>query len=103
MQKVNKNTIIERFQSDKSILKDFGVDRIGLFGSYIRNEQSDGSDIDLLVEFDKDKKTFRNLIALAEYAESIFGKQVEVVTPESLSPYLAPYIKKEVHYVQVTD
>jgi uncharacterized protein len=47
MKTVNKNTIIERFQSDKSILKDFGVDKIGLFGSYIKDEQSTKSDIDL--------------------------------------------------------
>jgi len=103
MEKVDKDIIIERLKADMSVLKDFGVDKIGLFGSFIRDEQSNDSDIDLLVEFNKDKKTFKNLIALAEYAEKIFGRQVEVVTSESLSPYLAPYIKKEAHYVQIAD
>lgn len=103
MQKVNKDIIIEQLKANKSLLKDFGVDKIGLFGSFIRDEQSDKSDIDLLVEFAKDKKTYKNLHALAEYAEKIFGRQVEVVTPESLSPYLAPYIEREVHYVQIAN
>ncbi|GAH47221.1 unnamed protein product, partial [marine sediment metagenome] len=39
-------------------IKKYGVKRIGVFGSYVRNEQKSESDIDILVEFEKGKKTF---------------------------------------------
>ena len=103
MGKIDKDIIIEKLQENLGDLKKFGVYRIGLFGSYIRNEQTGKSDIDLMVEFMKGKKTFKNFLALCEYTENIFGRKVELVTPESLSPYISPYIKKEVHYVQVAD
>jgi len=103
MSATSKKEIIETLKKNSSVLRDLGVSKIGLFGSYVRDEQLEKSDVDLLVEFMKDKKTFKNLMALANYTEKTLGKKVDLVTPESLSPYIAPHIKKEIFYVQITD
>jgi len=78
----------------------FGVNKIGLFGSYVRNEQSTQSDIDILVGFEPSKETFDNYMNLYNYLENLFaGEKVEVVTLNGLSPYIGPTILKEVNYV----
>ncbi len=79
---------------EREIKKRFGVRRIGLFGSFARGEQKDTSDVDILVEFEE--PTFDNFMNLAFFLEDLFGRRVELVTPDSLSPYIAPYVKKEV-------
>lgn len=76
------------------IKKKFGVKRIGLFGSFARGEQKDTSDVDILVEFEE--PTFDNFMNLAFFLEDLLSRRVELVTPDSLSPYIAPFVKKEV-------
>lgn len=83
----------------KDTIKSYGVNKIGLFGSFIKGSQNAESDVDLLVEFLPDKKNFRNFINLAFFLEDMLNRKVEIVTAESLSPYLKPYILKEVEYV----
>jgi len=78
-----------------------GVRRLGLFGSFARGEQGADSDVDLLVEFTPGQKTFDNFMQLAFFLEDLFHRRVELVTPESLSPYLRPYIMDEVEYASV--
>jgi predicted nucleotidyltransferase len=77
-----------------------GINTIGLFGSYVRGEPYEKSDIDLLIEFEKDKESFDNFMELCYLLEEIFeGEKVEVVTKNSLSPYIGPEILLEVEYV----
>ena len=80
-------------------VKSLGVKKIGLFGSFVREEQSATSDLDLLVEFEQGKKTYDNFIQLCFFLEDLFKRQVELVTIESLSPYIGPHIMNEVEYV----
>ncbi len=79
---------------EREMKKRFGIKRIGLFGSFARGEQKDASDIDILVEFEE--PTFDNFMNLAFFLEDLFSRKVELVTPDSLSPYAAPYVEKEV-------
>lgn len=79
----------------------FGVSRLGIFGSFVKGEQKKFSDVDVLVEFREGKKTYRNFISLAFFLEEILGREVELVTTESISPYLRPHILEEVEYVKV--
>lgn len=53
----NKENIIATLQLHKSELSKFGVQNIGLFGSYLRNQQTSNSDIDLLITLNREKKT----------------------------------------------
>jgi predicted nucleotidyltransferase len=93
-----KKELIDLIISNSQRLKKYGVLRIGLFGSFARNEPTSSSDIDLLVEFESDKKTFDNFIELAYFLEDATDRGIDIVTPESLSPYIGPHILSEVEY-----
>ncbi|GAB3894632.1 hypothetical protein GCM10028803_09890 [Larkinella knui] len=54
----SKEQAMERIESHQSALKQFGAARLGLFGSFVRNQQKDDSDIDFVVEFQEGKKTW---------------------------------------------
>jgi len=97
----HKNDILDTFQKNSAQLKAFGVKRIGLFGSFVRGQQHNTSDIDLLVEFEASQKTFDNFMALSFFLEDLLGRKVEIVTKESLSPYIGPHILSEIEYVTV--
>ena len=84
---------------NRSYLQTLGVRKIGLFGSFVRDEQHPGSDIDLLVEFEPGRKTFDTYMELSFFLEEVLEHKTELVTMESLSPYLGPHILKEVEYV----
>jgi uncharacterized protein len=79
-------------------LRNFGVRRWGVFGSFVTGRQSDQSDIDILIEFEPGKKSFDNFMRLATFLEQQIGRHVELVTPESLSPHIGPHILREVEY-----
>jgi predicted nucleotidyltransferase len=96
-----KQDILRILQDSQTNLRVFGVKRIGLFGSYVRGEQRPGSDIDFLVEFETGRKTFDTFIGLSFFLEDVLQHKVELVTIESLSPYIGPYILQEVEYASL--
>jgi len=96
---LSKDIILQKLSEHQSDLLNYGVEQIGLFGSYSRNEANENSDIDLLVDISKEKKTFRNYMALCYYLEALLGKKVELVTKQSLSRYIGPHILNSVEYV----
>jgi predicted nucleotidyltransferase len=98
---LHKKAILQTLASHKVQLAGFGVNQIGLFGSYVRNEATENSDIDILVDIRKDKKTFNNFLSLNYYLEDLLGKKVELVTIQSLSPYIGPHILTTVEYVPI--
>jgi predicted nucleotidyltransferase len=94
-----KDAIIILLKSYKSKFKELGIARVGLFGSYVREEQSPDSDIDLLIDFEPGKASFDNLMAFHDIVETIFkNEKVDVVTKNGLSPYIGPKILNEVQY-----
>ena len=96
-----KDDVKAALRESRERLRALGVSRIGLFGSFAREEQRRDSDIDMLVEFAPERKTFDNFMALSFFLEDLFGRRVELVTSESLSPYIGPHILKEVEYVSL--
>lgn len=68
---------------------------LALFGSVARNEATETSDIDVLVEFAPNQKNFDRFMALADLLEQTLGRHVEVVTTEALSPFIGPHILAE--------
>lgn len=76
----------------------FGVNRYGLFGSFVNGRQNAESDVDLLVDFRPGTKSFDSFMELAFFLEEILGRKVDLVTRESLSPYIGPKILAEVEY-----
>jgi predicted nucleotidyltransferase len=94
-----KQDIVTVLRENRELIQELGVKRLGLFGSFVRGEQRAESDVDLLVEFEPGKKTFDNFMALAFLLEDLLRRRVELVTAESLSPYLRPHILDEVEDV----
>jgi uncharacterized protein len=98
---MRKDYISEIISQNKAIFQSFGVKKLGLFGSMVRDENTENSDIDLLVEFQDGKKTFDNFMDLSFILEDLFDKKIDLVTPESLSDNLKAHIFPEVKYFEV--
>lgn len=94
-----KESVFFILQKHQEQIKALGVRRLGLFGSFARGQQDESSDVDVLVEFIPGKKGFDNFIQLAFLLEELLERRVELITPESLSPYIGPHILREIEYV----
>ena len=94
----NKEEVLALLRQHGAQLRRYGVKRCGLFGSFARGQQNIGSDIDLLVEFESGSKSFDNFMSLAFFLEEVMGRKVDLITTESLSPYIGPRILHEVEY-----
>lgn len=93
-----KEGTLSLLEEHEEQIRGFGVRRLGLFGSFSRGEQDATSDIDFVVEFRGREKTFDNFYRLAVFLEEVLQRPVELVTPESLSPYIGPHILGDVEY-----
>ncbi len=89
----------ELLNTHASRIREFGVEQIGVFGSFARGEQTDTSDIDLMVVFAPGKKTYRNFIDLAYFLEDNAGRRIELLTPEALSDRIRDRVLSQVDYV----
>ncbi|WP_062123477.1 nucleotidyltransferase family protein [Geofilum rubicundum] len=95
-----KEFILSAIKAKEGEISSYGIKAIGLFGSYVRDEQSEISDIDILIDFEPDKENFDNYMAVYDLIENLFKDQrVEIVTKNGLSPYIGPRILNEVQYV----
>ncbi len=95
-----KEYILTTIRENKKELLRFGILKVGLFGSYVRGDESEKSDIDLLIDFDPDHENFDNYMAVCNILEQLFrNEKLEIVTKNGLSPYIGPKILKEVQYV----
>jgi len=86
--------ILAVLSDNDDLLRIRSVRRIGLFGSFARNQGRARSDLDFLVEFEQ--PTFDNYMNLAFSLEKLFGRHVDLVTSDGLSNHVRPYIEKEV-------
>ena len=95
----NKQFILSQIKQLKGELRKLGVGKIGLFGSYARGEQSENSDIDILIEFEPDQENFDNYMSVYDEIEKRFtNEKIEIVTTNGLSPHIGPKILKEATY-----
>ena len=95
-----KEYILTTLRLNKPEFEKLGVRKVGLFGSYLRNEQSKDSDIDILLDFEPDQESFDNYMDVCDLFERLFSNEkVEIVTRNGLSPYIGPKILSEVVYV----
>jgi len=81
-------------QKNTELTKQFGVESLLMFGSVARNEATQTSDVDLLVEFNRPVGYF-GLFALQDYLEKLLGCSVDLGTPNSLKPYIKKRIEGE--------
>lgn len=99
---LNKTDILQTITNNKVAIRKMGIIQIGLFGSYVRNEQTINSDVDLLIDFDKENKSVTNFLDFCDFMDQIFAEvKVDVVSKKGLSEFIGPYILEEVEYVEI--
>lgn len=99
----SKHEILARLASRSQLLRDVGVRRLGIFGSFLEDEHRADSDVDFLVEFDPAQKNFDNFWMLSEILEETMQRPVDLITVESLSPHLGPRILTQVEYIPLAE
>jgi uncharacterized protein len=87
--------VVHRLRQAEDRIRGLGVQRLALFGSFARAAPHADSDVDLLVEFRPGEKSFDGFMRLADLAEDLLGRRVDLVTTEGLSPYIGPHILAE--------
>lgn len=93
-----RSRIMETLRRHDAILRErFHVKSIGLFGSYVRGEESGSSDIDLLVEFDRTIGMFE-FVRLEDFLADLFHHKVDLVMKSALKPRIGERILSEVAY-----
>ncbi|MFB3765411.1 MAG: nucleotidyltransferase family protein [Methanotrichaceae archaeon] len=76
----------------------WNVKEIGIFGSFVRGEQKETSDLDILVEFDEPIGLIK-FVGLQNYLSDLLEKKVDLVSKKGLKPRIGEHILKEVVYV----
>ena len=96
-----KNAVVKKLAATAPALRSrYGIERIGIFGSFARGEQTPKSDVDVLVEFTAGHATLSNFLGLAEYLEALFKRKVDLVTHEGLDRYIRENVEAEVIWVE---
>jgi predicted nucleotidyltransferase len=96
---MGKQEIIKIIRNKKPEMESrYGVQRLGLFGSYVRERQKKKSDIDILVTFNRDIDLF-DFLDLRKYLESQLQAKVDLVMETALKPAIGKRILSEVEYV----
>ena len=85
-------------QHQPILKRQFGVEKIGIFGSFIRGEERPDSDVDVIVTFRKGQETFDNYMDCKFYLEDLFGSKVDLVIKDTIKKRLKPSILHEVVY-----
>ena len=97
-QPILKDEIMSKLIKHILEIRSFGVERIGIFGSLLKGETT--GDIDILITFGKNEESFQNLMDLYYFLKDLLNAKIDLVTTNALSPYIAPYILKEVEYIE---
>jgi hypothetical protein len=77
----------------------FGVTRIGIFGSFVHQTQTDASDIDLVIEMEKDKKNLHTFLGVKRFLENGLSRRIDMGIESSLKPFVREKIKDQIIYV----
>ena len=95
---MNKEMIIQQLQKIKPALQEkYGVTELALFGSYSRDEQTDTSDIDIMVSYTK--KLGLEFLDMVYELDDLFDKEVQVVSKDGIKPKYFQAIKEDLIYV----
>ncbi len=96
MEKMSKTKIVQMLKDHKPDLEKYDVKKLGLFGSFLHGEEKRGSDIDLLVSFNKPKGLI-DYMRLKFMLEKLLKKKIDLVMEKALKPGMK-YVKKEAVY-----
>ena len=96
----SKDEMVAYLKKNKSFFYDrFGVTRMGIFGSFVRGEQTRSSDIDMIVEIEKGRKNIHSFLQLRRFLEKELAKKIDLGFEHSLKPIVRDKIKEQIIYV----
>ncbi|MGO9121422.1 MAG: nucleotidyltransferase family protein [Desulfomonilaceae bacterium] len=95
---MTRDEVLRKLEENFETIRGFDVRSLGIFGSYAREEQSEASDMDFLVEFDR--ATFDNYFDLKFFLEDLFGRKVDLVIKDTIKPRIRSTILEETVYAQ---
>ncbi len=96
----SKEDIVSYLNKNKTLLHEkFGVNRIGVFGSFVKHRQTETSDIDLVIEMERSKKNIHSYFQLKRFLEKELKRKVDLGFEHALKPAVKEEIKKEIVYV----
>ena len=96
---MNRNEVLDVLRTHMPALEErFGVTRLALFGSFARDQATDRSDVDVLVQFDS-PATSRSYFGVQFYIEDLLGRPVDLVTDKALRPEIRPRVEREAVHV----
>lgn len=91
-----REQVLGGLEENREALRRFGVKSLGLFGSVARGEATAASDLDFVVEFERN--TFDAYMGLKEFLEGLFGCPVDLVLAHTLKPRLRePVLRETIH------
>jgi hypothetical protein len=98
---MNLSQIVEILKQHKDELRTkHGVKEIGIFGSYVREEEKERSDLDILVEFEPEARvSLLDFVELENYLSDLLGLKVDLVEKPALKPGIGKRILREVVYL----
>jgi len=96
---MTKEDIKRVLLNNRKILKKYKVNKIGIFGSFATGRTKKKSDVDLLVEFEDTIDLFE-FVHLNDEIRHILKSKVDLVTPDTIKPYIKPKILKEVEWIE---
>lgn len=88
--------VLEVIRENMDEIRRFGVRRIGVFGSHVRGEQRDDSDVDVVVEFEEGMATLENFLGLADFLERLLGRKVDLLTREGVRSIRIKHVREEI-------
>jgi len=98
---INRSDILQLLRINKVLFKEkYNVVKIGIFGSYSREEQTENSDIDIIVEFGENTEDlFDKKYDLREYLKTKLNKNIDLCREGAIKPLFKPMILKDAIYV----
>lgn len=96
---MNRALVLQQLASSKAELaRRYGVTRLALFGSVVRDSARPDSDVDILVAFDGPATSSR-YFGVQFFLEDLIGRRVDLVTDKALRPELRPFVEREAVHV----
>ena len=93
---LTKEEIFDALRKHRDILLRYKVKEIGLFGSIVKGQQSEKSDIDFFANFEE--PSIENFMGLTSFLENLFGKKVEILTPAGIESIRINHVKEEIKW-----
>ncbi len=95
---MTRDEILKTLEENRDTIRGFGVRELGLLGSYARGDQTEGSDMDFLVQFER--STFDNYFGLKSFLEQLFDCKVDLAFKDTIKLRIRTAVLEEAVYIE---